>query len=118
MDCTSCPPWAQHHGIASAGQGLTVGGFCCRAQEGPCGPGWPFPEGLQFLNKNSRFLTAGRRSEGFRLLARAVRQGRPDSSGGSGAPGGEVVLAQAASAPFKVRGLPLLQERTHMILCT
>jgi hypothetical protein len=69
-------------------------------QEGGCGPGWPLPDKLQFLDKNSTFRTGGRRLEGFRLLARAVQYGAPDSVGRGAT--AEVVLAQVASAPFKV----------------
>jgi hypothetical protein len=82
-------------------------------QEGGCGPGWPLPDKLQFLDKNSTFRTGGRRLEGFRLLARAVttREAGADAEGG-GAAWAQVVLAQGASAPFKVRGLPLFCAST------
>jgi hypothetical protein len=77
-------------------------------QEGGCGPGWPLPDKLQFLDKNSTFRTGGRRLEGFRLLARAVltQEACADVSSADSSAGREVVLAQGASAPFKVRGLP------------
>lgn len=78
---------------------------CCWAvQEGECGPCWPLPPTLQFLDKTSSFRAGGRRLEGFRLLVRAVAPPAPGPGGASsGAGAGEVVLAQAASTPFKVR---------------
>lgn len=78
---------------------------CCWAvQEGECGPCWPLPPTLQFLDKTSSFRAGGRRLEGFRLLVRVVAPPAPGPGGAiSGAGAGEVVLAQAASTPFKVR---------------